>query len=525
MPRFESRTHLEHPRDEVTAWHARPGALTRLTPPGYVTVTSGPTNGTRPGSELRVRLTHPFVPGLGGMLPLVGDRLAASPPGVDWSIVHDELRDASDGAVGFADEQLAGPFEHYRHEHLFEQPKASTSRTGGATGTSDASTASGTALDDGTGTTIVDRVEWRLPRALSPGNGAVARQFGQIFAFRRRQLTADLALHAQLAPHRLRIGITGASGTVGTQLAALAESGGHEVVRFVRGGLERHVGPGEARWDPQGGTIDMDTLASLDAIVHLAGVSIGGRFTDERKMAIYASRVRGTRTIARALAQLGRDAPRLVQASAIGGYGARRPGELLTEDSPLGDDFLAEVVGAWEHAASEALEAGVPTVFVRTGLVLTTGPGALLPQVPISLLGAGGPLTARDRSVSWITLDDLARLYLFAAAAPSLEGPLNAIAPEVATAGSFAETLGRVLHRPAVLPVPSFGPALLLGREGADELVETDQAVSGTRAMGTGFVFAHPALEPALRHVLVRGGGAHRVADTRSGRSRMDLPR
>ena len=493
MAVFEHVAVYPHPRAEVFAWHTRPGGFVRLTSPGMAEVVSGPTDGIQVGSELRLRISSPVVAGL---LPDVG--LPGRPSGpvvVPWVVRHVELVDGE----RFVDEQVSGPLRLWRHEHLF----------------SDA---------PGGGTTLVDRVTWEPPIGLA--HGLIERRLERLFDFRERQLRADLALHARLAAAPAHVVVTGASGLIGRQLCALLTTGGHAVTRLVR---SEKVGPGEASWDPAHGRVDAAALRRADAVVHLAGASIGGRFTRHHKDAVLSSRVDGTRTLAGALAAT--DMPRtLVQASAIGIYGPRRPGELLTEDSAPGPDatswrrdadfgaseavwgdqppesysagFLAHVVRTWEATAVPALEAGVRTVFLRTGIVLSAGGGALLPQLPLFYLGAGGRLTAPDAWTSWITLDDMARAYVHALFTPALEGPVNAVAPHPVTAEVFARTLGRTLRRPAALPTPGFGPALVLGREGKSELIDTDQRVSSERLAASGFVWAQPTIKDAFAHIL-----------------------
>lgn len=469
MPVFEHVSSYPHPRAEVFAWHERGGGFVRLTPPGSATIVSGPTDGIREGSELVLRISDPVIAGLLPPVPLPG--FGTGPVGLPWRVRHVDYVEGE----RFVDEQVAGPLRSWRHEHLF----------------SDA---------PGGGTTITDRVTYELPAdVLGVGAAAVRRQLEGLFRFREAQLRDDLALHARLAAPASRIVVTGASGLVGTQLCALLSTGGHEVTRLVRG----PAGSGEASWDPAGGRLDADALRGADAVVHLAGASIGGRFTPRHKEAVLSSRVDGTSLIARALA--GDGMPRtLVQASAIGIYGARRPGETLTEDSAPGTGFLADVVRAWEASATAAVEAGVRAAFLRTGIALSGGGGALLPQLPLYLVGAGGRLGAARAWLSWITLDDLARAYVHALFTPALSGPVNAVAPAPATNAVFARALGRALHRPALVPTPGFGPALVLGREGRDQLIDTDQRVSAGKLEGSGFVFAQPALPAALDHVLAR---------------------
>lgn len=340
----------------------------------------------------------------------------------------------------------------------------------------------------GGGTIVTDRATGRR------------RRLDAVLAFRERQLRDDLALHAQLAAPPLRVVVTGASGLIGRQVCALLTTGGHAVTRLVR---TPTPGPGEASWDPAAHTIDIEALKAADAVVHLAGATIAGRFTPAHKREILASRLDGTTTLARALASDGM--PRtLIQASAIGIYGPRRPGELLTEDAATGDGFLADVVRQWEDAAAPAVAAGVRTVLLRTGIVLSAGGGALKPQLPLFKLGIGGRLTRADAWTSWIGLDDMARAYVHALFTPALTGPVNGVAPTPVTAAEFARALGRVLRRPALLPTPPFGPALLLGGEGKAELIDTDQRVSCGRLEASGFVFSQSDLTAALMHALIR---------------------
>jgi uncharacterized protein (TIGR01777 family) len=468
MPIFEHVSTYPHPRAEVFAWHRRGGGFTRLTPPGSATIVEGPTDGIEVGSELTLRVSTPLVSGLLPDVPLPG--AGVGPVGAPWHVRHVELV----AGERFVDEQVSGPFRAWRHEHVF------TDAPGG-------------------GTTITDRVTWELPVRLPArlDEALVERRLRALFDFRERQLRDDLALHARLdAPH-VHVAVTGASGLIGRQVCALLTTGGHTVTRLTRG----RPGPGEASWDPAAGRIDTDALRRAAAVVHLAGEPIGGRFTPRHKDAVLRSRVDGTNTLARALASAGM--PRtLVQASAIGVYGPRRPGELLTEESASGSGFLAEVVRAWEAAAEPAVAAGVRTVFLRTGIVLTAGGGALLQQLPLFAVGLGGRLTDAQAWTSWITLDDMARAYVHALFTPTLSGAVNAVAPNPVTSGEFARRLGRAMRRPALLPTPSFGPALLLGREGAKEMVETDQRVSAARLRDSGFRFAQPDLPDALAHVL-----------------------
>lgn len=467
MPTFEHVSRYPHPRDEVFAWHTRPGAFVRLTPPGMATALRGPTDGIAVGSEIVLRISHPLVSALVPRLPGRG------PLGLTWHVRHVDLTPGE----RFVDEQVTGPFRRWRHEHLFSDGPAGS-------------------------TVITDRVHWELPLTVPGGvdRSLVEMQLDGLFRFRERQLRADLALHARLGAPPATVLVSGASGLIGVQLAALLTTGGHRVRRLVR---RAPRSAGEVRWDPDAGVLAADAVQGVDAVAHLAGEPIAGRFTRRRKAAIMNSRVRSTTLLAQRLAARGPGIT-LVQASGINAYGARRPGELLTESSPLGEGFLADVVRAWEGAARPAVDAGVRTVLMRTGIVLSEGGGALARQVPLFSVGLGGRLTDADAWTSWISLDDAARGYVHALFTPELGGPVNLVAPRPATARAFAGSLGHVLHRPSAVPTPGFGPALLLGREGRDELVDIDLRVSAEKLSASGFEFAQGTLTDALRHALMR---------------------
>ncbi len=294
------------------------------------------------------------------------------------------------------------------------------------------------------------------------------------------------------------VAVTGATGLIGSALTSSLAADGHEVIRFTR---SPSPGRGAVRWDPAGGTIDSDALAKADAVVHLAGRSIGAiRWTPRVKREILASRVQGTRLLAEAMAGLP-DGPRvLVCASAIGYYGDRGD-EVLTEASPSGQGFLAEVCRQWEAAADPARAAGVRTVHVRTGIVQARGGGALARQLPLFKLGLGGRLGSGRQWWSWVSLDDVIGIYRHALATGGASGALNATAPSPVTNAELTATVARVLGRPALLPVPRLGPRLALG-EMADELLFFSARVHPAATESSGYTFRHPTLEAALRHVL-----------------------
>ena len=297
----------------------------------------------------------------------------------------------------------------------------------------------------------------------------------------------------------MRVIISGASGLIGTALGASLRADGHDVVALVR----RPAADGEIRWDPARGELSADALAGADAVVHLAGAGIGDhRWTDAYRTEILDSRVRSTTLLAERIAECSQRPPVLLSGSAIGFYGASDDRQ-LDEHSPAGSGFLADVCRQWEAATAPAEAAGVRVVHLRTGIVLTPKGGALKKMLPLFRLGGGGPFGNGRQWQSWISLDDEvgAIRHLISADA---RGAVNLTAPNPVDGRTFARTLGKVLHRPALLPVPAFGPRLLLGRDLADALLFTGQRVLPRALEASGYEFQHPTLDVALRHLLGR---------------------
>ena len=431
---------------DVFSWHTRPGAITRLTPPWL------PAQVLSEASSLRD-----------------GQAVLGLPGGLRWTAVHQPAD--YDPPHAFADE-LASPLLSWRHLHQF-------SVTGERA------------------TLVTDVVETPLP----------ARVLRPMLVYRHRQLAADLAALArsrQLAREigtegPLTIAVTGSGGLIGTALTALLTTGGHQVIRLVRR-PPRHAG--ERYWRPEDPAPEL--LDGVDALIHLAGASIGGRFTPARKAEIRDSRILPTRRLAELASRAPEPLTAFVIASAIGIYGPDRGDEVLTEDSPRGEGFLADVVADWEDAARPAAAAGIRTVQVRTGIVQTPRGGMLRLLSPLFEAGLGGRLGSGKQWLAWIGLDDLLDVYRRAVLDAGLSGPVNAVAPEPVRNEDYTRALASVLHRPALLPVPGFGPRLLLGAEGAREIAQASQYVRPERLTGAGHEFRQPELGGALRHLFGR---------------------
>jgi uncharacterized protein (TIGR01777 family) len=295
----------------------------------------------------------------------------------------------------------------------------------------------------------------------------------------------------------VRIAITGSSGMIGTALRTRLAAEGHAVVRVVRGEAK----PGSISWDPTGGRLDPNDLEGLDAVVNLAGAGIGDhRWTAKYRRTVIDSRRLGTALLAEALAATSAPPAVLVSGSAIGFYGDRGD-EVLTEASPPGTGFLAEVAQAWEDATAAAEAAGIRVAHLRTGIVLDRKQGALAKLLPLFRFGVGGRMGSGRQWMSWITLADEVEAICFLLT-HDVRGPVAAVAPNPVTNADLAKALGRALHRPALVPVPAFGPRLVLGRDMADQLLFASQRVHPAVLEDAGFAFHHPKLDGALTATL-----------------------
>ncbi|MEZ0350809.1 TIGR01777 family oxidoreductase [Mycobacterium sp. pR1184] len=441
---------VDAPREDVFAWYARPGAFERLSPPW---------------SPMRLVTEAASLED--------GRAELALPGGLRWVAQHqadgyDPPRRFVDtiGSDGLAS-LPARVAVRWRHIHEFED--VGDNRT-----------------------EVIDRVQTPVPAAaLRP-----------MFIYRHRQLADDLAAHRLAAEHGLKpltVAVTGSSGLVGSALSAFLSTGGHRVIRLVRHPARGHD---ERQWNPD--DPDPDLLTGVGAVIHLAGASIAGRFTEEHRKVVHDSRIGPTRRLAELVARTAADPPMLISASAIGYYGYDRGDENLTEASERGDGFLADVVADWEDATAPAAQAGVRVVQVRTGIVQSPRGGTMKLMRPLFSAGLGGRLGNGRQWLSWIGIDDLIDIYHRALWDSSLSGPVNAVAPQPVRNSEYTRTLAHVLRRPAVLPVPPLGPRILLGEQGARELALANQRVAPEKLDRAGHRFRQPELDGALRHLLGR---------------------
>lgn len=293
-----------------------------------------------------------------------------------------------------------------------------------------------------------------------------------------------------------RILVSGASGLIGAALLPALRASGYEVTRLVRNAAS---GNDRIAWDPAR-PLAPESVSGFDAVVHLAGESIVGRWTEAKKRRIRESRVQGTRNLSEALAA-GPQRPRLlISASAIGYYGDRGD-ETLHEGSPSGNGFLPEVCREWEAAAEPAAKAGIRTVQMRFGLVLSGSGGALQKMLPPFRMGVGGNMGNGRQWWSWVDIDDLVGAVQHAIKTDTLRGPVNVVAPSPVRNAEFTKKLASVLSRPAIFPMPAFAAHLVFGQMG-DELLLASQRVEPAKLMASGYAFQKPDLRLALLAIL-----------------------
>ncbi|WP_321493010.1 TIGR01777 family oxidoreductase [uncultured Desulfobacter sp.] len=452
---FTRKTKIHAPVSDVFAWHAQDGAIDRLTPPwAPLSLVERKGRGIDKGVEVTFKIKISGIP-------------------MTWKARHLDYKEND----MFRDCQVKGPFAQWEHSHLFHKESKDL-------------------------TVMEDQVRFRLPLGIFslPFYGYAKRQLERIFFYRHQVLKYDMENRVGKV-QKQRILISGASGTIGTTLVPFLKTCGHEVIRLVRDPHDRSEDV--LYWDPYKNILDMDAAGPVDAVINLNGVDISrGRWDRHQRTRILNSRVISTRILVEKMKLMAHPPSTFISASAIGFYGDGGQG-ILTEDSSPKDCFISRVCREWEDASLGAVKAGIRTVQLRIGVVLTPAGGALGRMYLPFLMGLGTRLDHGGQYMSWIGMEDVLGGILHILENTKIQGPVNLTAPEPVTNKKFTSTLARVLGRPAPFVLPGKLVSALWGDMGKETLLASARVVP-EKLIKSGYRFVHPRLEAALGHMLGR---------------------
>jgi uncharacterized protein (TIGR01777 family) len=460
---FSKKTEISVPVETLFAWHARNGAILRLTPPwAPMKMIARSGNGIEKGAKVIFKLKIFKIP-------------------MTWEACHIEYQENK----LFKDHQIKGPFAKWEHTHLFE-----------------ACLKPGIKSDSNETSSMEDRVEFKLPfwPFSRPFYGFAKKEFERMFSYRHRVLKYDLEHHVDKTKKK-RILISGASGTIGSILVPFLRTCGHEVISLVR--RKNRLSSDEIFWDPYNGILDLEKAGPLDAIINLNGVDISrGRWTNRQKKLIINSRVIPTSLLVERMKNLDKKPEVFISSSAIGFYGEAQD-RILTETSLKGDSFISKVCAQWEKASGDAEKAGIRTIQLRIGIVLTPAGGALARMELPFKTGCGVKLSNGRQYMSWISMDDLLSGILHILDNDKIKGAVNLTAPEPVTNHEFSKTLARVFSRRVYFTMPRFLALLFWGEMGRETLLASAR-VEPQKLLDTGFSFQHKELFRALKDMLGR---------------------
>ncbi|MBU2647213.1 TIGR01777 family oxidoreductase [bacterium] len=452
--RFTQKSTFAVPVEALFGWHAREGAIERLSPPWDPIQVIHKSGGIKTGATVILGMKE-------------------GPVRYHWHALHTDYEENR----MFRDIETRGPLSSWVHTHRFESL-------------------------DGNRSSLEDTIEYKPFFAPITGLMAdffVRKRLSRIFAWRHRTTAADLELH-QRFQHlpRKKVLISGASGVLGRKLIPFLTTGGHSVLTLVRRQPQTAT---EIFWDPARGILNADDLVGVDAVIHLSGENVGeGRWTAEKRRRIIESRVSTTYLLAERVSSLNPKPGVFISASATGIYGDRKD-DCLSEDEIAGNGFLATVCDHWENAVQPALDNGMRTALMRIGVVLTPEGGALQKLLLPYQMGLGGRMGSGKQYISWIGIDDALAAFYWALMNEDISGPVNVVSPNPVTYLDFTRTLASVLSRPAVLPFPAFLIKLFFGQMGVEGILFSTRA-KPTRLLDTGFNFRHSNLEEVFKHVL-----------------------
>jgi uncharacterized protein (TIGR01777 family) len=464
---FSLQTQMPLSAVEVFDWHTRAGAFERLSPPWVDMEIAERTGGIENGARVVLLIKQ-------------------GPASIKWQLAHKDFEQGHQ----FKDYQISGPFASWEQTHACEPIDSSNSY-------------------------LKDVVEFELPLSMVShplGVPMIEHELKRLFRYRHRLMVKDCetirANKAVSALEKMRIAVTGSTGLLGRHLIPYLWTQNCEVVRLVRPSSDKcevvHVEPGPeptVEWDPAAGLIDATALEGADAVIHLSGDNVArGRWTEEKKELLRRSRMESTRLLVETICRMKKPPRVFISASAIGYYGNGED-KMLDESAPLGKGFLALLCEEWESVTKPLEAVGVRVVNIRIGIVLSPKGGALGTMLPIFQVGAGGPIGDGNQYLSWISPDDVDGAILHCINTESLSGPVNLVAPNPVRNKVFAETLGRILARPAFIPAPAAALRLLLG-EFAEEALLAGARVTPKKLLDSGYVFRDPDLETALRSQL-----------------------
>jgi uncharacterized protein (TIGR01777 family) len=463
VPHKRYETHLHVSQQELYDYHASGGAFERLVPP-WDQIRILRWKGGEQTKEL------PDHQQFGDLSTGTEVHLKVGPAPFALKLVAKHTEHSQ--PFGFVDEQVSGPFSEWRHEHRFIQRDAHSS-------------------------TLVDELTYKTP-LFGLFDPFVSSKIDTTFHLRHLRTVMDLTRFESYAHvGAKKVAITGASGLIGRNLSAFLRAAGHQVFHLVR---RDPKSPSEIQWNVKARTVDAQALEGMDAVVHLAGESIDGRWTKDKKQRILNSRVEGTKLLSLALAGLEKPPEVLLSASAVGFYG-NHPTEVASETTNPSDSFLGKVCQQWEQAANPARDAGIRVVHPRMGVVLSGQGGALKRMLPAFLAGGGGRLGTGTQWMPWVSIEDVLGLMYVLMMEKSISGPVNVVSPNSVQNAAFTKVLGTVINRPTFIPVPKIAIRTLFGEMGQTLLLE-GRKVQPTVASSIGFAYRYADLEQALRFEL-----------------------
>ena len=452
---YIKRTKINVPVEMLFAWHARDGAISRLTPPwAPLKMISRSGLGIQKGVKVAFRISIFKIPMI-------------------WEAEHIDYQENK----VFKDRQVKGPFSRWEHTHRF--------------------------IADGKENSIMeDKLEFELPFGFLswPFYGFARKEFERMFSYRHRVLKYDLEHHVDTFKTK-RIIVSGASGTIGSILVPFLRTCGHEVIRLKR--KRENLLKDELFWDPYKGILDLEKAGPIDAVINLNGIDISrGRWTKKQKKQILDSRTIPTRLLVEKMKALDHKPGVFISSSAIGFYGERGD-KTLNETADMGDCFISRVCRLWEDASMDAQKAGIRTIQLRIGVVLTPAGGALARMELPFKTGCGVRLSHGRQYMSWISMDDAISGILYLLNHYRIKGPVNLTAPNPVTNKTFSKTLAGIFSKKVFFVLPRFVALALWGQMGKETLL-TSAKVRPEKLLNNGFLFQHETLFFALKDMLGR---------------------